>query len=198
MSQIAEMLRHVSDVRERLRYPPNSVADHGINLKRKTHQPDEPKEVPVIDFKEYSLDVFGPRVLTLDDLAFGPIVHPDIKPQPMRVAMIATIQKVVADHYGIALRELLSHRRTAHIVRPRQIAMYLAKTLTLRSLPDIGLRFAGRDHTTVLHSVRKIAAERLTDEVLNAELDGLESLLVAYPYNVPKDAPCSSAPTPEA
>jgi hypothetical protein len=181
--------------RERLRNPPNAVRDYGIDLKRKVipiEQRDEPQEVPVKE--EPSIEVFGPRVLTLDDLAFGPLVHPDIKPQPMRVAMIATIQCLVADHYGISVRELLSNRRTPRVVRPRQVAMYLAKTLTLRSLPEIGRRFAGRDHTTVLHSVRKIAAERLTDPVLDSALNGLENLLVAFPYNVPKDATCSSPP----
>jgi len=63
---------------------------------------------------------------------------------------------VVARQYNVSRSDLLSSRRTANVVRPRQVAMYLAKTLTLRSLPEIGRRFGGRDHTTVLHAVRKI------------------------------------------
>jgi chromosomal replication initiator protein len=72
---------------------------------------------------------------------------------------------------------LLSSRRTANVVRPRQIAMYLAKTLTLRSLPEIGRRFGGRDHTTVLHAVRKIESLIGTDNGLAAEIEVLKSQL---------------------
>ena len=75
--------------------------------------------------------------------------------EPKRVK-IEDIQRAVARHYNVSRADMLSSRRTANVVRPRQIAMYLAKTLTLRSLPEIGRRFGGRDHTTVLHAVRKI------------------------------------------
>ena len=75
--------------------------------------------------------------------------------EPKRVK-IEDIQKLVASHYSVTRADILSSRRTATVVKPRQIAMYLAKTLTLRSLPEIGRRFGGRDHTTVLHAVRKI------------------------------------------
>ena len=75
--------------------------------------------------------------------------------EPKRVK-IEDIQKLVANHYNISRADILSSRRTATVVRPRQIAMYLSKALTLRSLPEIGRRFGGRDHTTVLHAVRKI------------------------------------------
>jgi chromosomal replication initiator protein len=73
---------------------------------------------------------------------------------------------------------MLSSRRTANVVRPRQIAMYLAKTLTLRSLPEIGRRFGGRDHTTVLHAVRKIEHLADTDKVLADEIDILKRMLM--------------------
>jgi chromosomal replication initiator protein len=75
--------------------------------------------------------------------------------EPKRVK-IEDIQKLVASRYNVSRSDILSERRTAAVVRPRQIAMYLAKVLTLRSLPEIGRRFGGRDHTTVLHAVRKI------------------------------------------
>jgi len=71
---------------------------------------------------------------------------------------VATIIRETAAHYGVAVEDVLSQRRTWKVMRPRQIAMYLAKVLTLRSLPDIGRRFGGRDHTTILHGVRKIEA----------------------------------------
>ncbi len=75
--------------------------------------------------------------------------------EPKRVK-IDDIQKLVASHYNVSRADILSARRTANVVRPRQIAMYLSKVMTLRSLPEIGRRFGGRDHTTVLHAVRKI------------------------------------------
>ncbi len=75
--------------------------------------------------------------------------------EPKRVR-IEDIQRIVARHYNVSKTELLSNRRTRTIVKPRQVAMYLSKVLTPRSLPEIGRRFGGRDHTTVLHAVRKI------------------------------------------
>lgn len=77
-------------------------------------------------------------------------------PTPGPMPMTSRIIKRVARHYRISVVEMCSHRRERHIARPRQVAMYLIKTLTLRSLPEIGRRLGGRDHTTVLHGVRKI------------------------------------------
>src|SRR5665213_3175462 len=74
-----------------------------------------------------------------------------IRPQEPKRVKIEDIQRVVARQYNVSRSDLLSSRRTANVVRPRQVAMYLAKSLTLRSLPEIGRRFGGRDHTTVLH-----------------------------------------------
>ena len=79
-----------------------------------------------------------------------------IRPAEPKRVRIEDIQRVVARQYNVSRADLLSSRRTANVVRPRQVAMYLAKILTLRSLPEIGRRFGGRDHTTVLHAVRKI------------------------------------------
>jgi chromosomal replication initiator protein len=81
-----------------------------------------------------------------------------IRPAEPKRVRIEDIQRVVARQYNVSRADLLSSRRTANVVRPRQVAMYLAKVLTLRSLPEIGRRFGGRDHTTVLHAVRKIEA----------------------------------------
>jgi chromosomal replication initiator protein len=96
--------------------------------------------------------------------------------EPKRVK-IEDIQKLVANHYSVSRPDILSSRRTATVVRPRQIAMYLAKVLTLRSLPEIGRRFGGRDHTTVLHAVRKIETLAKTDGVLSEELELLKRML---------------------
>ncbi|HEY8578789.1 MAG TPA: chromosomal replication initiator protein DnaA [Beijerinckiaceae bacterium] len=96
--------------------------------------------------------------------------------EPRRVK-IEDIQKLVASHYSISRPDILSSRRTATVVRPRQIAMYLAKVLTLRSLPEIGRRFGGRDHTTVLHAVRKIESLAQTDGVLSEEIELLKRML---------------------
>src|SRR6266403_88064 len=91
-----------------------------------------------------------------------------------RQISVENIQKTAADFYNIKVADMYSKKRPANIARPRQIAMYLAKELTQKSLPEIGELFGGRDHTTVLHAVRKISAERGTDAQLNHELHVLE------------------------
>ena len=96
--------------------------------------------------------------------------------EPKRVK-IEDIQKLVASHYAVSRADILSSRRTATVVKPRQVAMYLSKALTLRSLPEIGRRFGGRDHTTVLHAVRKIEGLSATDTALREELELLKRML---------------------
>jgi chromosomal replication initiator protein len=94
-----------------------------------------------------------------------------------RRVRIEDIQRVVARHYNVSKADLLSSRRTRTIVRPRQIAMYLAKVLTPRSLPEIGRRFGGRDHTTVLHAVRKIEELINGDHTLADEIELLKRMI---------------------
>ncbi|MGI6244796.1 MAG: chromosomal replication initiator protein DnaA [Pseudochelatococcus sp.] len=96
--------------------------------------------------------------------------------EPRRVK-IEDIQKLVASRYNVSRADILSERRTAAVVKPRQIAMYLSKILTLRSLPEIGRRFGGRDHTTVLHAVRKIEKLVADDAVLREEIELLKRML---------------------
>jgi chromosomal replication initiator protein len=96
--------------------------------------------------------------------------------EPRRVK-IEDIQRVVSRHYNVSKADLLSARRTRTIVRPRQIAMYLAKMLTPRSLPEIGRRFGGRDHTTVLHAVRKIEGMIEADVALKDEIELLKRVI---------------------
>ena len=100
-----------------------------------------------------------------------------IRPQEPRRVKIEEIQRIVARQYNVSRADLLSSRRTANVVRPRQVAMYLAKTLTLRSLPEIGRRFGGRDHTTVLHAVRKIEHLVGNDNALAEEIETLKRQL---------------------
>jgi hypothetical protein len=101
-------------------------------------------------------------------------------PETRRVISMKDIQRACAAHYEVPVSDILSERKTACVVRPRQVGMYLAKELTPRSLPYIGREFGGRDHTTVLHAVRKIA--RLLadgDEKLQADVDAIRAALVA-------------------
>jgi len=90
---------------------------------------------------------------------------------------IDEIQRRVAEYYSIKLAELLSARRAREVARPRQVAMYLAKKLTQRSLPEIGRRFGGRDHTTVLHAVKRIDELRIEDSELDADIETLSRQL---------------------
>jgi chromosomal replication initiator protein len=100
-----------------------------------------------------------------------------IRPQEPKRIKIEEIQRIVARQYNVSRADLLSSRRTANVVRPRQVAMYLAKQLTLRSLPEIGRRFGGRDHTTVLHAVRKIENLVNNDTSLAEEIEILKRQL---------------------
>ncbi len=92
---------------------------------------------------------------------------------------IDEIQRKVAEHYHLKLTDLLSARRAREVARPRQVAMYLAKKLTPRSLPEIGRRFGGRDHTTVMHAVKRIDELRASDREIDADVVQLTRLLDA-------------------
>ena len=94
-----------------------------------------------------------------------------------RAISLENIQKTVADFYRVKVAELFSKKRTADLVKPRQIAMYFAKEMTSLSLPEIGDAFGGRDHTTVLHAVRKITEARKNDTQLNHELHVLDQII---------------------
>ncbi|ODT68447.1 MAG: chromosomal replication initiation protein DnaA [Pelagibacterium sp. SCN 63-23] len=100
-----------------------------------------------------------------------------IRSRDAKRVRIEDILKAVSRHYKVPRNELLSARRSRDVVRPRQIAMYLAKALTARSLPEIGRRFGGRDHTTVLHSVRKVEQMIKDDLELGQEIELLKRML---------------------
>ena len=94
-----------------------------------------------------------------------------------RQISVENIQKTVADFYKIKVADMYSKKRPASIARPRQIAMFLAKELTTRSLPDIGRRFGGRDHTTIIHGVRKVEELRAIDPQMAEDIDLLRRAL---------------------
>jgi chromosomal replication initiator protein len=108
--------------------------------------------------------------LTLEELQS--FLGPHLRGGERRIT-IDDIQKATADHYGLKQADLVSERRARAVARPRQAAMWLAKRLTTRSLPDIGRRFGGRDHTTVIHAVRRIEALKATDSQLAQDLEVL-------------------------
>ncbi len=108
--------------------------------------------------------------LTLDEAQT--ILRPHLSCTERKVT-VDQIQKAVAEHYSLTQADLISERRARAVARPRQVAMWLAKQITTRSLPDIGRRFGGRDHTTVLHAVRRIEALKAEDPVIARDVDVL-------------------------
>jgi len=96
----------------------------------------------------------------------------------IRVITVDKIQNVVSNYFNIALSEMLSQRRSRPLARPRQIAMYLAKKMTTRSLPEIGRRFANRDHTTVIHAVKTITRLSEQDDEMKKNINQIKSLIL--------------------
>ncbi len=124
------------------------------------------------------------RVLAYSNLVGRPItlettqeVLRDLLRANDRRITIEDIQKRVAEHYNIRISEMHSARRARAVARPRQVAMYLAKQLTSRSLPEIGRKFGGRDHTTVMHAVKRIDELRQNDNTLSEDIDLLRRML---------------------
>jgi chromosomal replication initiator protein len=110
-------------------------------------------------------------------LAIAQDVLQDLLRAHERRITIEDIQKRVAEHYDLRMADMLSARRARAVARPRQVAMYLTKQLTPRSLPEIGRKFGGRDHTTVMHAIRRIEELRAVDSVLNEDIELLRRLL---------------------
>ena len=94
-----------------------------------------------------------------------------------RKVTVEEIQRKVSEHYNIRLSEMIGPKRVRNYARPRQVAMYLAKQMTSRSLPEIGRRFGGRDHTTVMHGVRRIEELKITDSQIADDLELLRRAL---------------------
>lgn len=169
---------HAEHVERQQRFAKRAVPDTGINMRngRVVHPP---KVIPIMAFDE--VDSFVPvRSVSYREeygpvdpvtKAFGPIVC-EREPIEKRI-MAASVQKVVCRHYGVSRAEVCSQRRHAHLVRARQVGMYLCKILTVQSYPMIGLLYGGKDHTTCLWAYRKIAHLRTIDQELSDTLDML-------------------------
>ena len=114
------------------------------------------------------------RAVTLENTQ--EVLHDILRANDRRVT-IEEIQKRVSEHFNIRLSEMYSSRRARAVARPRQVAMYLSKQLTSRSLPEIGRKFGGRDHTTVMHAVRKVDELRATDNGFNEDIELLRRML---------------------
>ena len=114
----------------------------------------------------------GERLGSVDVDEAQAILRPHLRTGERRIT-VDDIQKAVAEYYGMKQADLLSDRRNRAVARPRQVAMWLCKQLTTRSLPDIGRRFGGRDHTTVLHAVRKIEELKGVDAPIAADIEAL-------------------------
>ncbi|WP_246152496.1 chromosomal replication initiator protein DnaA [Roseospira navarrensis] len=114
------------------------------------------------------------RPITLDTTR--EVLHDLLRAHDRRIT-IEEIQKKVAEHYNIRIADMSSARRSRAVARPRQVAMYLSKQLTQRSLPEIGRKFGGRDHTTVMHAVKKIEELCGTDAGFAEDVDLLRRML---------------------
>jgi chromosomal replication initiator protein len=114
------------------------------------------------------------RALTLETTQ--EVLHDLLRASDRRIT-IEEIQKKVAEHFNIKLAEMASARRSRQVARPRQVAMYLAKQLTSRSLPEIGRKFGGRDHTTVMHAVKKVEELKASDQSFSEDVDLLRRML---------------------
>ncbi|MEI9902727.1 MAG: chromosomal replication initiator protein DnaA, partial [Asticcacaulis sp.] len=101
------------------------------------------------------------------------LLQPNLKVAVERRVTVDEIQKLTADHFGLKQSDLLSERRTRSVARPRQVAMWLCKQHTTRSYPDIGRRFGGRDHTTVLHAVKKVEELLTSDDQIARDVEAL-------------------------
>ena len=113
--------------------------------------------------------------LTVEEAALS--IQDLISEEQNRQIMIEDVLRTISGHFNVTKQDILSSRRHKTIVYPRQIGMYLAKVLTTRSLPEIGRKFGGRDHTTVLHAVRKIEKLIKTNPTIRESITTLENSL---------------------
>lgn len=136
---------------------------------KKTHQrPSSVKSGAILSIPPIKV------VYMFQPLPFNPSVTVEPVPSTPRPITVDLIQRIVCAHYGITRIDIISDRRSRDITWPRQVAMYLVKSITPRSLPDIGKRFGGKDHTTVMHAVRKVTERATTDQCLATTLSILE------------------------
>jgi len=146
------------------------VANHG-----------DPIDLPPLDDDDDEEPAETPRNIEPDwwpCMWFGDLVSATA-PRPEGPPRIAFIQAIVAKSYGMTTLDMVSQCRTRDVVLPRQIAMYLAKNMTPRAYPEIGRRFGGRDHTTVIHAIRKIGARCVSDPEFAGRINALKAEISA-------------------
>lgn len=180
---VAETLAHVQQVRSRLRNPANAVPDLGIDLKR-------PRKVLITEHQEATIV----PVMTREPRRSEPTIESlELAIREMRTklramvknvdgapkVLVEEIQHIVASKYGLSRTDLVSQRRTAALVRARHIAIYLSKELTTNSYPRLGKLFGDRDHTTMLHAVRKVQGRRDADAQFDSEIEEIVTVLRA-------------------
>ncbi len=171
--QERERIGNYGAVRQRLVNPKNAVADLGIDLKRKPEPPLAVEaEAPMAPLTEAEMMVaLDPDAIP----AFLPLFSEKHRKKPIASDII----RRVAKFYKVRVADMRSERRTDDIVLPRHIAMHLVKIMTGKSLPFIGKQFGDRDHTSVLHAVRKIKQMRALDGDLDDELVNLQASIEA-------------------
>lgn len=163
-----EAQRHAKEVHDRLRSPSNAVEDNGIDLKRK------PKAIPIAQLDQaQNVPVTEPFLL--------PILSAGNLENICEPISIRKIQRMICRHYQVTRYDMLSKRRPANVCWPRQIAMYLAKTMTLKSYPHIGREFGGKDHTTIIHAVRKVEQKMSEDPLIKDAVETLERIIRGDP-----------------
>lgn len=199
MTRAADILSNAVAVRRRLRNPPNAVRDHPITLRRgwpvppaqaeaeppadaapveeppapaPPIAPAEPEAMP--EWLQLMLQIERDRVADSETKA-----PPEPEPPLVRRIRANDIIAAVANDFNIPINVMLSHRRPRPVVRPRMIAMDLCRSLTLLSFTQIGQRFNGRDHTTVMSATRRLAALRAADPDLDARIAAIEAKLRA-------------------
>lgn len=165
----------IDDIRMKCAQRPSRLARLGFGT---IAQPAPPKYLK-IDIKDESdgdtrieVTAVNGQIVIITPEAIQEAEQIFVRANPIRFN-VEKIQRAVCEHFGVSIVDLVSSRRTQPIVRYRQIAMYLAKKLTTRSLPEIGRRFRGRDHTTILHAVRQIEKLMKADDFIR---DAVETI----------------------
>ena len=165
-----------------------------LQTKAKKHIEDNPEIIIKDNILEFLAQRIDSNIRVLEGALNRVIAYSSFVKKPLTIEMaqdvlkdlirasqrritIDDIQRKVADYYNIRLSDLLSARRSRTIARPRQVAMYLSKILTTRSLPEIGRKFGGRDHTTVIHAVKRIESLQDSDTTIQEEVDILSRAL---------------------
>jgi hypothetical protein len=148
---VQALTQEAAEIRRRLRNPGNAVVDRPLEMRNGRAMPSR----PVVYIEKRLLEI-RPQAVDTRETILPKGRHLCGYPEPDKLITVALILRLVAAHYSLSVTELISDRCTRNVVRPRQIAAYLARHMTTLSMPAIGRLLGGRDHTTILHAVRTI------------------------------------------